>query len=62
MEVLVNVKVIIMLVEMHVLCYKELLNLLFFVSTVFLKNEKLLIYILVGFKFSLKIVRKFIFF
>ena len=62
MEVLVNVKVIIMLVEMHVLCYKELLNLLFFISTVFLKNEKLLIYILVGFKFSLKIVRKFIFF
>ena len=62
MEVLVNVKVIIMLVEMHVLCYKELLNLLFFVSTVFLKNKKLLIYILVGFKFSLKIVRKFIFF
>lgn len=62
MEVFVNVKVVIMLVEMHVLCYKELLNLLFFISTVFLKNEKLLIYILVGFKFSLKIVRKFIFF
>ena len=62
MEVLVNVKVIIMLVEMHVLCYKELLNLLLFVSIEFLTNEKLLIYILVGFKFSLKIVRKFIFF